>query len=144
MILYITIFFIATITAFIMLSFRAWEIKTSRRQIEEQDLRKHLPELSFRHVEKILLILTKHVIQSVVVSSVKVWFIFITKAKILIKNKLPKINKFFKKRISADSRKITFVQRAIIESKIKIKKVKEVIKKEHEEKEENKEVDKIL
>ena len=52
------------------------------------------------------------------------------------------------KKPSADSRKISFVERAVMESKIKIKKVKERIIKEHEEKaeeiKEENEVDKIL
>jgi len=92
--------------------------------------------------------LIKHLIQWIVLSSVKIWYLFISKAKIFIQNKLPKINKFFEKKTTngTDSRKISFVERAVMESKIKIKKVKEKIRKEHEEKlEENKEeVDKIL
>jgi len=94
-------------------------------------------------------------IQHIVVFSVKSWFLFITKTKIWIQNKLPKLNKFFKKKENngTDSRKISFVERAIIESKIKIKKVKEKIKQEHEEelknveeemKEQEEKVDKIV
>lgn len=70
----------------------------------------------------------------------------VTKIKILLKNKLPKISRLFKKKENTDSRKISFVQRAVIESRIKIKKVKEKIKKEHEEalEEVKEEVDKII
>ena len=144
----IIIFFIAIILAFGMLSFRAWEIKTERIENKEID-NGYTPELSYKNIEKIILYLIKHSIQWIVLTSVKIWFLFITKTKIWIQNKLPKINKIFERKPkTTDPRKISFVQRAIIESKIKIKRVKESIKKEHEEefveiKEINK-VDKII
>lgn len=143
MIIPIIIFLIAIIAAFGMLFYRAWEIRTSRIVVREEH-ENYLPKLSLKEVEKISLHVTKHVIQSVVIFTVKGWFLFITKTKILIQNKSPKIHKFFQKKTNTDSRKISFVERAIIESKIKIKKVKEKIRKEHEEIEENNEVDKIL
>ncbi|MFA6089653.1 MAG: hypothetical protein WC755_07360 [Candidatus Woesearchaeota archaeon] len=146
MTLAIIIFIISAIGALGMLLFRSWEIKTSRIIIEEEKAN-FTPELSFRNIEKIILYITKHIIQWVVLFSVKVWYKIETKVKFLIKNKLPKINNFFiKKNNNIDSRKISFVQRAVIESKIKIKKVKEKIKKEHEEalEEIKEEVDKII
>ncbi|HAE36323.1 MAG: hypothetical protein UR85_C0006G0011 [Candidatus Nomurabacteria bacterium GW2011_GWF2_35_66] len=154
MTLIIIIFFIAIILAFGMLIVRDWKLRTKRIIIiDEQD--KFTPNLSFRYFEKIFLFLTKHIIQWIVLSSVKVWFLIVAKTKVLFQNKLPKINKLFKKKEGIfDSRKISFIQRAVIESKIKIKKVKEKIQKEHEDKlesstdvETNKEiseVDKIL
>ncbi len=147
MIIVIIIFFIAIFGAFGMLLFRAWEIRTSRLVIEEktQTIRKGL---SFRDIEKIILFTIKHAVQGIVLFFVKVWFLLITKVKFWIQNKLPKVNRFFEKKPSADSRKISFVERAVMESKIKIKKVKERIIKEHEEKaeeiKEENEVDKIL
>ncbi len=133
MITTIIIFFIATILAFGMLSFRAWEIKTNR-VILEDDKPKFTGELSFRYFEKIFLYITKRIIQWMVLSFVKIWFTITTKIRIWIKNKLPKINKFFQKKEKVvGSRKVSFVERAVMESKIKIKRVKEKIKKEHEE-----------
>lgn len=130
-----------------MLVFRAWEIRTNRIIIEEEKP-KYTPELSFRRIEKIVLFLLKHLVQWIVLSSVKAWYTTTTKIKIWLHNKLPKINKFFHKKAPTDSRKISFIQRAVIESKIKIKRAKEKIKKEHEEKLEEvkkeSEVDKIL
>lgn len=137
-----------------MLSFRAWEIRTDRVVIEE-DKPKFTRELSFRRFEKIALYVTKHIVQWVVLSFVKIWFTVATKVKIWMKNKLPKIAKFFQRKEKfTDSRKISFVERAVMESKIKIKRVKEKIKKEHEEsliekaedkvEEIKKEVDKII
>ena len=145
MTLTIIIFFIAMIGAFGMLIFRAWEIRTGKIIVEEEKP-KFTPELSFRYFEKIFLYVTKHIVQWIVLSCVKIWFIMVTKIKILFKNKLPKISKLFKKKENTDSRKISFIQRAVIESKIKIKKVKEKIKKEHEEalEEIKEEVDKII
>lgn len=126
-----------------MLFYRVWEIKTSRIILKEKN-ENYLPKLSLKEVEKIALYMIKHIIQSVVIFIIKSWLLFITKTKIWIQNNSPKIHKFFQKKTCTDSRKISFVERAIIESKIKIKKVKEKIKKEHEEIEENNEVDKIL
>lgn len=126
-----------------MLFYRTWEIRTSRIAIKEE-YENYLPKLSLKEVEKISLYVIKHIIQSIVLFVVKGWFLFITKTKIWIQNNSPKIHKFFQKKINTASRKISFVERAIIESKINIKKVKDKIKKEHEEIEENSEVDKIL
>lgn len=149
----IIIFFIAILGAFGMLLFQAWEIRTSRIQ-KEEDGTTHLPELSFRRIEKIFLVLTKYIVQSIVLFSVKNWYLFITKTKVLFMSKMPKINKFFEKKSNGnDSRKISFVERAVMESKIKIKRVKEKIKKDHAEeikeieeeiKTQEDEVDKIL
>jgi hypothetical protein len=153
MILTIIIFFISIIGAFGMLLFRAWEIRTNRIEILAEE-KTQVSELSFKKVEKVLLFLAKHLIQWVVLSSVKLWYTITAKIKLWTKNKLPKINKFFHKEPKIeDPRKISFVQRAVIESKIKIKKAKEKIKKDHEEeiknikeevKEQEEKVDKIL
>lgn len=140
----IVIFLISTFLAFGMLLFRAWELRTSR--IIDNEKPKYTPELSFRYFEKIILYIAKHIIQWIVLSSVKIWFTMITKIKVWFQNKLPKINRYFQKKTNTDSRKISFVERAVMESKIKIKKVKEKIQKEHEEdlKEAEEEVDKII
>ncbi len=118
-----------------MLMYRAWEIRTNRLVVKEE-VKAFTPKLSFRYVEKIILYTTKHIVQWIVLSVVKLWFTTITKLKTLIQNKLPKLNKLFSKKENnvTDPRKISFVERAVMESKIKIKKVKEKIKQEHEEK----------
>jgi hypothetical protein len=123
--------------------------------IVSEDKEKFTPELSFRRFEKIFLFLVKHIIQWIVLSSVKVWYLIITKTKIWFQSKLPKIHNFFRRKETngTDSRKISFVERAVMESKIKIKKVKEKIKRDHEEeiknieeeiKEQEEKVDKIV
>ena len=154
MIIPIIIFLIAIVMAFGMLVYRAWEIKTNKIIIKEEH-KEYIPKISLKDIEKILLHLAKHVVQWIVVSIVKVWFIITTKTKIFLQNKWPKIHDLFKKKeiSGTDSRKISFVERAIIESKIKIKKVKEKIKQDHEEelknleeevKEQEEKVDKIV
>ncbi len=134
MIIIIIIFFISIILAFGMLTFRAWEIRTSRLLINTESMQTYKKGLSFEEIEKIVLFSFKHIIQWIVIFIVKNWFIIITKIKRLIQNKLPKIHKLFKKKPKTESRKISFVERAVMESKIKIRKVKEKIKKDHEEK----------
>jgi len=154
MIIPIIIFLLAIIAAFGMLSFRAWEIRTNRLVVEEEKVG-FTPELSFRRIEKIMLYVAKHIVQWIVLSVVKLWFLIVTKTKIFLQSKWPKIHNFFKKKevTGTDSRKISFVERAVMESKIKIKKVKEKIKQDHAEevkileeeiKEQEEKVDKIL
>ncbi len=150
MIIPIIIFLAAILAAFGMLIFRAWQIRTDRLIIQEENAA-FTPKLSFRYIEMIMLYIAKHVVQWIVLSVVKLWYLIVTKSKILLQNKLPQIHNFFKKKEASgtDSRKISFVERAVMESKIKIKRVKEKIRMEHEEKiyelnEEAKEVDKIL
>jgi len=112
--------------------FRAWEIETAR--VEKPLPNKNIfPNIYFRHVEKIMLYLAKYIIQWIVLVTVKYWFIFYTKTKKLIKNKLPKIHCLFsKKPINKDIHKNSFINKAILESRIKIRNIKEKIIREHE------------
>lgn len=134
MTLIIIIFLIAIISLFGMLMYRAWEIKTLQVEMPVTigDL---FPEIHFRHIEKFMLYLAKHVIQWIVLVVVKYWFIVSTKAKKWIGKKLPKIHNFFskKKELPDPFQKPSFVQRAVLESKIKIKRIREKVKKEHGE-----------
>lgn len=135
----IIIFFIAIISLLGMLMFRAWEIKTS--QIEKSLLEREIfPKIYFRHVEKIMLYSTKQGILWVVLVVVKYWFILHVKTKKWTGKNLPKIYKFFRiKTKDIGQQKSSFVSRAIFESKIKIKHIREKVRKEHEEIEEDKE-----
>ncbi len=133
MLVIIIIFLIAIISLFSMMMFRAWEIETSR--IEKPiSSRKIVPGIYFRHVEKIVLYLTKHIVQWVVLIVIKYSFIIVTKTKKSLKKNWPKISKFLKKK-SKDIKQQnnTFVKRAISESKIKIRRIKEKVRKEHED-----------
>jgi hypothetical protein len=130
----IIIFLIAIISLFGMLIYRAWEIKTL--QVETPVTTGGLfPEIHFRHVEKFMLYLAKHVIQWIVLVVVRYWFIVSTKTKKWIGKKSPKIHNFFskKKELSDPFQKPSFVQRAVLESKMKIKHIREKVRREHEE-----------
>lgn len=117
-----------------MLSFRAWQIETSRvnKQVSVNDL---LPKIYFRHLEKNMLHLTKYVVQSIILISVKYWFIVLTKTKIWIKNNWPKISNLFRKKSQKiNQQKNSFIRRTIRESRVKIKRIRENVIKEHTEK----------
>jgi hypothetical protein len=128
--LIIIIFLIALIIAFLMLNYRAWEI--AKNKIEKPSPhQKVIPEIYFRHIEKIILYLAKYSIQWFVLTVIKVWFIFITKVQNIIQKKLPKIHNLFKKKEINSTKKISSVYRALVELKTKIKRVKEKTIKEN-------------
>lgn len=134
MLITIIIFLIAVISLFGMIIFQAWEMSKVETE-NPSPTRKIIPEIYFRHVEKIMLYLTKHIIQLVVLVVVKYYFILSTKAKKWIANNLPKVYKFFNKKVANDQpQKNSFFRKAVLESKIKIKKIKDNVKKEHEKK----------
>ena len=127
----IILFFIAILSAFAMLSFRAWQIRTSRIETPENP-RKIVPEIYFRQVEKIALYLAKHVIQWTVLTVVKYWFISTTKSKKWAHKNYPKIAKIFRKKEEKNGNsKISFSKRARLELKSKIGRIKEKVKREH-------------
>ena len=129
----IILFLIAIIMAFLMLSFRAWEIKTLQVETTTSP-RKLIPEMYFRHLEKTMLHLAKHVIQWVVLIVVKGWFIVTTKIKKWVGMNWPKIDKFFRKsKDNTDPQKFSFVKKAVLESRMKIRRIKEKVKREHED-----------
>jgi len=116
-----------------MLSFRAWEIKTLQTEPGISQ-RKLVPELYFRHVEKIMLHLVKYLIQWIVVMVVKYWFIIYTKTKMWAVKNWPKIYNLFKrKEDDANPQKYTFMERARLELKAKIRHTKEKVRQAHKE-----------
>lgn len=128
----IILFFIAIILAFIMLSYQAWEIKTLRTE-KTNNLSKIMPEIYFRHLEKNMLYITKHIIQGIILVTVKYWYISKAKTKKWLKKNWPKISNYFRTKTSnINQRKNSFIKRAVLESKIKIRRVKEKVKREHE------------
>jgi TRAP-type C4-dicarboxylate transport system substrate-binding protein len=113
-----------------MLVFKSWEIKTKRIN-GDQTIELKIPELPFRHLEKNMLYLTKHIVLGVVLVSAKYWFILSTKFKKWFDEKWPKINAYFKKNTDkVTSYRHSFVKKAILESKVKIKRIREKVKEE--------------
>jgi len=131
MLIFIIIFFVAIISALGMLMFRAWEIKTSR--VEDPSSTQIFPKIYFRHVEKIMLYLAKHIIQWIVLIIVKYWFILVAKTKKWGDKNLPKISEFFKKKTNnINEQRNSFVRKSILESKMKIRHIREKVRKDHE------------
>ena len=131
----IIIFLITIILAFGMLSFRAWEIKTSRVELPSST-HKIIPDIHFRHVEKIMLHLAKYIIQWIVLVVVKYWFILYTKTNKWVVKNWPKVYNLFRKKeeeVNNNPQKYSFVQRAALELKAKIRHTKEKVRREHEE-----------
>jgi hypothetical protein len=118
-----------------MIMFQAWEIKKAEG-LKPQLNKKIIPEIYFRHVEKIMLYLAKHIIQSIVLIIVKYYFIFSTKFKKWIGKNWPRVYYFFKKKevMNTEIQKNSFFRKAVLESRVKIKKIKENVRREHEEK----------
>jgi predicted small integral membrane protein len=129
----VIIFFIAIITAFGMLAFRSWELRTGHAVMPEETTIPVL-KIPFRQIEKSMLYLTKYIIQTIVLETVRVWFIITTKTKKWLATKWPKQ---FKKNAGPRA-KPSFVNRAVRESRIKIKRIREKVKQEHGEKGEKK------
>jgi len=127
MLLTIIIFFIAISTTFTMLAFRAWQIRTSRvsSPISDAD---ELPDLEFRHIEKNMLYLTKHIVQIIILDIAKSWFTITTKTRKWVLKKWPRFYAYFERKPIEEA---SFVRRAIHESKIKIKRVRDRVKEEH-------------
>ena len=130
MIFIVIIFFIAIITAFGVLAFRAWELRTGQTEVEIAE--SPVQQLSLRQIEKIMLYLLKHFIQGLVLVVVKYWFTTTTKISVWLKEKWPKVNAIFKKKPqSTIPQKPSFVTKAVLESKSKIRRLKQKIREEH-------------
>lgn len=116
-----------------MLSFQVWKIKMNKIVIPENKIDSRI---SFRHLEKIMLYLAKHIIQWIVLVVVKYWLIFTTKISKWVKEKAtPKIRKILGYKVLNENNELvlkrnSFVKRAVLESKAKIRKMKEKIKEE--------------
>lgn len=115
-----------------MLSYQAWEIKTLRTE-KVNNLPKIIPKIYFRHLEKNMLYIIKHIIQGIILVTVKYWYITEAKTKKWIKKNWPKVSNYFRAKTSnINERKNSFIKRAVLESKIKIRRVKEKVKRENE------------
>ena len=116
-----------------MLAYRSWELRTNR--VENNVGGGVIPpvsEISFRYVEKNAMHIAKHLIQALVLIVVKYWLIMATKTKKWISENWPKVNNFFQKKPQSTSATgVSFVQRAVLESKSKIRKIKEQVALEH-------------
>lgn len=133
----ITIFIVAIVASLCLLSYSAWEVETGVRKEDTYPVFK----ISIRKTEKYVLYYTKWILQSIVINIVKVWFILVVKTKKFLKEKWPQlVHKLRPKPLEAGERP-SFVRKAVIESKIKIKRVKENIREKHKVKVKTEEVE---
>ncbi len=128
MTLVIIIFLVSIAFLFGMLFYQAWEIKEEKIERPARD-KNFLPALYFRQIEKIMLYWTKRGIQWMILMTVKYWTILVEENKKIINKKFPQIKTFFKRRRNHGN----FIHRAMIESKFKIKRVREKVKKEYQD-----------
>lgn len=128
----IIIFAVSLIVVFGILVRSARQIQSGKRQLQAD----FTPDISFRKIEKYVLYYTKDIVQVTVVTVVKYSMITALKTKKILKDKWPKIHnsvkKVFKKREAGE--KPSFIQKAILESKTKIRRIKDKVKKDHGEK----------
>lgn len=121
----------AIFIAFGMVTFRTWKIKTDRIDAPLETEPKN-PKISFRHVEKILLYLAKHLFLFIVLSAARYWYLITTKLNKWIIENWPKVYRIFvKKSDNLQANKKSFISRVVLESKIKMKRIKEKIKQDH-------------
>lgn len=127
----IIIFFVSLAIAFMMLNYSAWQVKNGERGKERTWMLVFPP---IRHIEKYLLYFLKHFIQKVILFCVKYWFLFITKIKKWIIENWPKIKNRFSKNKKEEiyPKSPSFLRRAVFESKVKIKRIRQKIKEEND------------
>lgn len=131
MTLVIIIFLVSISFLFGMLFYQAWKIKKSKVEKPPKSS-KFLPDIYFRQVEKIMLYWMKKGIQWLILMTVKYWTILVEENKKVINKKFPQIKTFFKK-IRRKRGHGDFIHKAMIESRFKIKRIREKVKKEYED-----------
>jgi hypothetical protein len=130
----ITIFLISIATAFLVPTYRAWEIRT-RGAETTLDSAPYTENFSFRNIEKVVLYLTKNFIVLVVLGVAKYWFIAVTKSKKWLEENMPKVlNVFKRKEVQEDglTKNYSFTRRLILELRAKLRRTREAIRREHE------------
>lgn len=130
--IYLIIIFLVSITcAFMMLNYSAWEVKTGVRN-PHRSWRIVLPPI--RHIEKYLLYSLKHLIQNLVLLFAKYWILMTTRIKKWLIENWPKIKRRFikEKEGNAYPKNPSFFRRAVFESKIKIKRMRQKIREEND------------
>lgn len=122
----------ALISIYGMLSYSYGELSAGSR--EEKDSTP-APDASFRKIEKYMLYSLKHILQAVVLFTVKYWFITTAKTKKFLMEKWPKIHEKFMTKKEVVEKPVSatkvFLKRAVAESKFKIKRIKDKVKAEH-------------
>ncbi len=124
------LFLIGILITLTVVSYSANEVKMGARQVNTTNAPS---ELSFRKIEKVVLYYGKYIIQGLIITTVKYSFIAKTKTQKFLMDKWPKVHKVIilttKKPILKTG---SFISHTIKESKIKIKHIKERVKRDHD------------
>ncbi len=114
----------------VVINYSVNEVRTGARAVKAPA---PVPEFSFRKIERYMLYFLKHIVQGMVLFVVKYWFIGVTKMKKFLMDKWPKVHAIMKKKADKPiTRTSAFIKRTIVESKMKIKHIKEHVRKEHD------------
>jgi hypothetical protein len=127
----IIIFIISLLIIFGLLVLSARQIQSGKRQIAIS----RVPDMSFRKIEKVVLYYTKNIVQTTVIVVVKYSLIGAIKTKKMVKENWPHIHKKIKKVLTKKDptdAKPSFIQKAVLESKTKIRRIKDRVRKEHQ------------
>lgn len=122
---------IFTISLLIVLGILISSARKVERGIRQID-KVRVPDVSFRKIEKYMLYYTKNIVQITVITVVKYSMISAIKTKKIVREKLPHIHNKIKKVLSKKDNKPSFIQKAILESKTKIRRIKDKVKREHQ------------
>lgn len=133
MIYFIIIFFVAIIISVGVLSYRYWEIQNGNEIIAHK-IKNPISKITFRSIERNVLHLLKYFIQKIVLVLAKYWFIVRIRTKKFLMGKWPKIYSIFEKKPFDPNAplKPSFVTKALLESKVKIKRLKKKIHEDHD------------
>jgi beta-xylosidase len=127
----IIIFIISLLIVFGILLSSAHQVRRGQRQVDGI----WAPDVSFRKIEKYVLYYTKNIVQITVVTVVKYSMIGAIKTKKIVREKWPhvhtKVKKILSKKENVDG-KPSFIQKAILESKTKIRRIKDKVKRDHQ------------
>jgi hypothetical protein len=135
--MFIALFFIAIACALLMPTYKAWEIRTHRAQSGGGHGVDLIETFSFRNIEKVAQYFIKHIVIAVVLVVAKYWFIGITKTRKWLEENWPKVHRIFEHK-SADGiedglgKPYSFMRRLILETRAKIRRVKESVRRDHE------------
>jgi hypothetical protein len=133
----IFIFTVAISISFLTVSYRAWQMRRLGARSMESNIN-YAESFSFRNIEKVMLYWANRTVVGVVGFVVKYWFTITTKTKKWIAESLPKVHKIIEKVDKVPNNTLvkprTFIRKTILESRAKIRRVREKVKMEHEEK----------
>ena len=124
---------LAIILSMGVLSYRSWEIR-SGNEIVAHTIGNPLSKTSLKNFEKNALHFLKYCVQKVLLVGAKYWFTIRIRTKKFLMEKWPKVYRIFEKKPieMIAPQKPSFFTKALLESKVKIKRLKKKIHEDHD------------